>query len=370
MDHGTLFSPLQIGAVQISNRIIMAPLTRMRAGIGNVPTPLNAEYYAQRAAAGLIIAEGTAVSQQGQGYPNAPGIYTSEQIAGWRGVTEAVHARGGKVFLQIAHNGRNSHSSFMPDGGPPFAPSAIPPNLPGFTSDFRQAPIEIPRALETNQVVEIVESFGQAARNALSAGFDGVELQAANSHLIDQFLEDGTNTRTDQYGGEITNRLRFLMEIVELVAASIGSERLGVRLSPFGQYGGIQDSKPLLLFRSAIEALSPKRLAYLHLIEGRGSEIGLTDELHKDALNNAQLFRGSFNGPLISAAAYTPESAAQTVKDGHADAVAFGRLYIANPDLVQRIGSELSLNAYDRSTFYGGCEVGYTDYKAYSAAQV
>jgi N-ethylmaleimide reductase len=370
MNHTSLFSPLQVGAIQLRNRIIMAPLTRMRAGAGSVPTQLNTEYYTQRATAGLIIAEGTAVSQQGQGYPNAPGIYTSEQIAGWRKVTEAVHARGGKIFLQIAHNGRNSHSSFMPDGGPPFAPSEVPPNLPGFTSDFRQVPIEIPRALQTNEISAIVESFGQAARNAMSAGFDGVELQGSNSHLIDQFLEDGTNTRTDQYGGSITNRLRFLMEIVELVSVSIGSERLGVRLSPFGQYGGIHDSNPLLLFRSTIEALSPKRLAYLHLIEGRGSEVGLTDELHKDALNNARLFRGSFNGPLISAAAYTPESAAQTVKDGQADAVAFGRLYIANPDLVERIRMELDLNAYDRSTFYGGGEVGYTDYKTYSPAHV
>src|SRR5664279_98951 len=362
MNHAALFSPLQIGAIQISNRIVMAPLTRMRAGADNVPSALNAEYYAQRATAGLIIAEGTAVSQQGQGYPNAPGIYTAEQIAGWRSVTEAVHAHGGKIFLQVAHNGRNSHSSFMPDGGPPVAPSAIPPTLPGFTSDFRQVPIEIPRALETNEIVEIVESFGQAARNAMSAGFDGVELQGANSHLIDQFIEDGTNLRTDRYGGDITNRLRFLMEIVEVVTASIGSERLGVRLSPFGQYGGIHDSNPLLLFRSAIEALSPMRLAYLHLIEGRGSEIGLTDELHKDALNNARLFRHSFNGPLVSAAAYTPDSASQTVKDGHADAVAFGRLYIANPDLVERIKLKLELNTYDRSTFYGGAELGYTDY--------
>ena len=370
MDHATLFSPLQIGAIQISNRIVMAPLTRMRAGADNVPSALNAEYYAQRATAGLIIAEGTAVSQQGQGYPNAPGIYTAEQIAGWRSVTEAVHAHGGKIFLQVAHNGRNSHSSFMPDGGPPVAPSAIPPTLPGFTSDFRQVPIEIPRALETNEIVEIVESFGQAARNAMSAGFDGVELQGANSHLIDQFIEDGTNLRTDRYGGDITNRLRFLMEIVEVVTASIGSERLGVRLSPFGQYGGIHDSNPLLLFRSAIEALSPMRLAYLHLIEGRGSEIGLTDELHKDALNNARLFRHSFNGPLISAAAYTPDSASQTVKDGHADAVAFGRLYIANPDLVERIKLKLELNTYDRSTFYGGAGAGYTDYTVYSATHV
>ena len=316
------------------------------------------------------IAEGTAVSQQGQGYPNAPGIYTSEQIAGWRNVTEAVHAREGKIFLQIAHNGRNSHSSFMPDGGPPVAPSAIPPNLPGFTNDFRQVPIETPRPLETNEIRAIVESFGQAARNAMSAGFDGVELQGSNSHLIDQFLEDGSNRRTDEYGGTIANRLRFLLEIVDLVSASIGPDQLGVRLSPFGQYGGIGDSHPLQLFRSLVEALSPKGLAYLHLIEGRGSEIGLTDELHAEAVNNAKLFRSAFKGPLISAAAYSPASAALIVKEGYADAVAFGRFYIANPDLVERIRNERALNPYDRSTFYGGAEVGYTDYKMYSNSHV
>ena len=368
MKYEALFTPLQLGAIQIENRIVMAPLTRMRAGAGNVPTALNAEYYAQRATAGLIIGEGTAVSQQGQGYPNAPGIYTAEQLAGWAMVTQAVHARGGKMFLQIAHNGRNSHSSFMPDGGPPVAPSAIPPNLPGFTKDFRQVPIETPRALEKSEIPTIVETFGQAARNAIAAGFDGIEVQASNSHLIDQFLEDGTNHRTDGYGGTMTNRLRFLMEIVDLVSASIGSERVGVRLSPFGQYGGIHDSNPLQLFRSAIEALSARQLAYIHLIEGRGSEIGLTDDLHQEALNNAQLFRNAVKCPLISAAAYTPTSAAQSVREGSVDAVAFGRLYIANPDLVDRIKKELNLNAYDRSTFYGGAEAGYTDYKTYAAS--
>ena len=257
----------------------------------------------------------------------------------------------------------------MPDGGPPFAPSAVPPNLPGFTRGPGRCQSESSRPTDERNRGDRRE-FRPPATNALLAGFDGVELQGANGHLIDQFLEDGTNTRTDQYGGSVTNRLRFLMEIVELVAALIGSERLGVRLSPFGQYGGIHDSNPLQLFRSTIEALSPKRLAYLHLIEGRGSEVGLTEELHKDALNNARLFRGSFKGPLISAAAYTPRIASQTLLDGHADAVAFGRLYIANPDLVERIKMELDLSAYDRSTFYGGAELGYTDYETYSAVHV
>ncbi|MDQ2832406.1 MAG: alkene reductase [Acidobacteriota bacterium] len=362
MHSSALFEPLRLGSLSLPNRIIMAPLTRMRAGSGNVPTALNALYYAQRATAGLLIAEGTAVSEQGRGYPNAPGIYTRQQIDGWKAVTQAVHNGGGRIFLQIAHNGRNSHSSFMPDGGPPVAPSAIPPNLPGFSSDGRQVSVEVPRMLSKEEIGPIVESFAIASRNAIEAGFDGVELQASNSHLVDQFLEDGTNTRTDAYGGSVLNRMRFLLEIVEAISASIGSVRLGVRMSPFGQYGGIHDSNPLQLFRSVIEELNGHKLAYLHLIEGRGSEIGLGDALHPDALNNTELFRPHFHGPLISAAAYTPLTADITVEQSKADAIAFGRLFISNPDLVARIRQGLPLNPYDRSTFYGGGEKGYTDY--------
>jgi N-ethylmaleimide reductase len=362
MIHDALFVPLHLGTIQMPNRIIMAPLTRMRAGDGNVPTALNAKYYAQRAAAGLIIAEGTAVSHQGQGYPSAPGIYTEEQINGWRLVTDAVHSKGGRIFLQIAHNGRNSHSSLLSENSLPVAPSAIPPDLPAFTKEFKQVPTETPRALDTGEIPAIVDNFVQAAVNAIEAGFDGVEVQAANSHLIDQFLQDGTNKRTDEYGGPAENRIRILLEIVDRVSAAISTNRLGVRLSPFGQYGGIHDSNPVHLFGVAISALDEREIAYLHLIEGRGSEIGLGDGLHEEALNNAQLFRSNFKGPLISAAAYTPSSATQTVSEGEADAIAFGRLFIANPDLVQRIRDELPMNKYDRSTFYGGGEHGYTDY--------
>jgi N-ethylmaleimide reductase len=362
MNHDALFAPLQLGAIRIPNRIVMAPLTRMRAGTGNVPTALNAKYYAQRASAGLIIAEGTAVSHQGQGYPSAPGIYTSDQIAGWKLVTDTVHSRGGRIVLQIAHNGRNSHSSLLPENSLPVAPSAIPPNLPAFTREFKQVPVETPRALETDEIPAIVNTFTQAAVNAIDAGFDGVEIQAANGHLVDQFLEDGTNQREDVYGGAAENRIRFLVEIVDNVSAVIGANRLGVRLSPFGQYGGIHDSNPLHLYVAAISALDDREIAYLHLIEGRGSEIGLTDGLHEDALNNAQLFRCRFRGPLISAAAYTPSSAAQTVSEGRANAIAFGRMFIANPDFVERIRDQGPLNTYDRSTFYGGAEHGYTDY--------
>jgi N-ethylmaleimide reductase len=362
MKHASLFEPLQLGSLILPNRIIMAPLTRMRAGVGYAPTALNVPYYAQRAGAGLIIAEGTAVSEQGQGYPNAPGIYTKEQVDGWKVVTRAVHSAGGRIFLQIAHNGRNSHSSFMPNGEPPVAPSAIASTLPGLTRDFRQVPIETPRALDLAEISVIVEDFAAAARNAMEAEFDGVELQASNSHLIDQFLENGTNVRTDIYGGSVHNRMRFLQEILDVTATVIGPERVGVRLSPFGQYGGIHDSNPLGLFTSTIQELNGRGLAYLHLIEGRGSEIGLGDALNEDALNNARLFRPHFNGVLLSAGAYTPHSASTTLEEGYADAIAFGRHYISNPDLPIRIAKGIPLSPYDRTTFYGGGEHGYTDY--------
>jgi N-ethylmaleimide reductase len=363
-----LFTPLQLGAIKLPNRIIMAPLTRMRAGAGNVPTALNANYYAQRASAGLIISEGTAISPDAHGYPNAPGIYTAEQIAGWRVVTDSVHARGGRIFIQIGHNGRNSHSSLRPDGSAPVAPSAIPPTIPALTSEFQQVKSEIPRSLVSAEIGVIVGTFRQAAVNAMEAGFDGVELQGANSHLIEEFLEDGTNTRSDNYGGSEENRIRFLLDIVDAVSTAIGVDRLGVRLSPFGQYGGIHDSNPGQLFSSVIKALSKRRIAYLHLIEARGSEMGLTDVLHEDAINNAVLFRPMFDGPLLSAAAYTPESAAQAIEQGHADAIAFGRLFIANPDLVERIRGNHPLNPFDRATFYGGGEHGYTDYQSFGEA--
>jgi len=270
--------------------------------------------------------------------------------------------------MQIAHNGRNSHSSLMPDGCLPVAPSAILATIPALTKDFQQVQAEIPRPLETSEIAAIIGTFRQAALNAIEAGFDVVELQGANSHLIEQFLETGTNERTDEYGGAKENRARFLFEIVDEVTAAIGADRLGVRLSPFGQYGGIHDGNPLELFTYVISELSQRRIAWLHLIEARGSEIGLTDELHENAQNNAALFRSAFAGPLLSAAAYTPESAAEAVGKKHADAIAFGRLFIANPDLVERIRENKPLNPADRSTFYGGGAHGYTDYMPHAVA--
>jgi N-ethylmaleimide reductase len=236
MSKESLFSPLPLGALQLPNRIIMAPLTLMRAGANSMPTPLNAKYYAQRASAGLIISEGTAVSDDAHGYPNAPGIYTAEQIAGWRAVTDAVHVRGGRIIMQIAHNGRNSHSSLRPDGSVPVAPSAIVGNIPALTRDFQQVKAEIPRALEPAEIPVIVGRFRQAALNAIEAGFDGVGLQGPNSHLIEQFLENGTNTRNDNYGGSIENRCRFLLDVVSAVSAAIGADRLGEANYPLNAF--------------------------------------------------------------------------------------------------------------------------------------
>jgi N-ethylmaleimide reductase len=359
-----LFSPLRIGAITMPNRIVMAPLTRMRAGVEHVPTELNVAYYAQRASAGLIIAEGTAITAEAHGYPNAPGIYTDAQISGWQAVCEAVHTRGGRIVLQLQHNGRNSHSSLIPGGKLPVAPSAVAPTTPAFTSESKPVPAETPRALETSEIPLLVEDFRSAALNAMDAGFDAVELQAANGHLVEQFLEDGTNKRSDGYGGSIESRARFLLDVVDAIAASVGRERLGVRLSPFGHYAGICDGAPLELFTFVIDQLNARKLAYLHLIEARGSELGLSDEIHEDAPDNAALFRPNIDGPLISAAAYTPTTAVEAIERGTADAIGFGRSFIANPDLVRRIAEARPLNTADRATFYGGGAEGYTDYPA------
>jgi N-ethylmaleimide reductase len=357
-----LFESLQLGALNLPNRIVMAPLTRMRAAAGGMATSLMVDYYGQHANAGLIITEGTAVSPQAHGYPASPGIYTAEQIAAWRAVTARVHNMKGRILMQVQHNGRCSLPSYNTDGSLPVAPSAIPFVGKVYTPDFEPRDPPAPRALESSEIGALIATFSKAAANALAAGFDGVEIQGANGHLIDQFLCDGSNRRTDDYGGIIANRARFLLDIVDATIAEIGANRVGVRLSPYGRYGGILDSDPIALFTHVLRELSPRNVAYVHLIEARGSEIGITDELHTNAPNNAQLFRGEFSGPLISAGAYTPKSGALAVDTGRVDAIAFGRLFIANPDLVARIQQGASLNEPDRSTFYGGGARGYTDY--------
>jgi len=362
----TLFDSLKIGDINVPNRAVMAPLTRMRSQQpGNIPTALNAEYYAQRATAGLIISEATQISPQGQGYPATPGIHSNDQIAGWQQVTQAVHEKGGKIFLQLWHVGRISHSSFH-NGELPVAPSAIAPKEgKAFTADFRQVPFETPRALETHEIASIVNDYRIAAQNAKNAGFDGVEVHGANGYLLDQFLQDGSNKRLDQYGGSIENRSRFLLEVVDAVTQVWGKGRVGVRLSPYGTFSDMSDSDPLALFTHVIGQLDKRGIAYLHVIEPRATLAGGSDAVASEAPSTSALFRHLFSGAFISAGGYDAHNYQKVLADHQADAIAFGRLYIANPDLVERLQHNLPLNPYNRATFYGGNEKGYTDYPFY-----
>ncbi len=358
-----LFDSLQLGDLTLKNRIIMAPLTRMRSlQPGNIPHALNAEYYAQRASAGLIISEATQISQQGQGYPGTPGIHTPEQISGWKRVTDAVHGKDGKIFLQLWHVGRISHSSHQPEGKPPVAPSAITPTGKVFTADWKQADYETPHALEITEVKAIIEDYRVAAENAKHAGFDGVEVHGANGYLLDQFLQDGSNKRTDEYGGSIENRAKLLLEVVDIAVSVWGKERVGVRLSPYGTFNDMSDSDPDRLFGYLLENLNARQIAYVHMIEPRATSAGGSDAVAVGAPCTSELFRKKFAGTFISAGGYTPESAKESVESGRVDAVAFGRLYIANPDLPERIQKGVEMNQYNRATFYGGAEKGYTDY--------
>jgi N-ethylmaleimide reductase len=357
-----LFTPLRLGALALPNRIVMPALTRMRASAEGVPQPLSAEYYSQRASAGLIITEATAISVQGHGYPQMPGIHTQPQIVGWRRVTDAVHARDGRIVLQIVHHGRWSHSTYNPDASLPVAPSAIAPPGSAYTPTFTQLPYEVPRPLETRELPAIVESFRQAARYGREAGFDGVEIHGANGFLLDQFLQDGSNHRTDAYGGNIENRARLLLEVVEGIIEDIGADRTAVRLSPHGNLGGLSDSDTVPHFSYVISELSRRGLAYLHMIEPRASSVGFGDHLSVDSANNAALFNRLFDGPLITAGGYTTQMGIDAVSSGLADAVAFGRMFVANPDLPERIRIGADLNTFDRSTAYGGDAHGYTDY--------
>ncbi len=355
-----LFSPFQLGPHTLDHRIVMAPLTRMRAGPGEVPTPLMATYYAQRATpGGLLISEATPVSPYGFGYAHTPGIFTRAQVAGWRLVTDAVHARGGRIFLQLWHVGRQSHQDLQPGGGLPVAPSAIAAIGEAYT-DAGPKPHPVPRALELAEIAGVVAEFRQGAAHALAAGFDGVEIHGANGYLPDQFLHDGSNQRTDMYGGSIANRARFLLEITEAATAIWGGDRVGVRLSPAGDYGSMSDSDPAATFGYVAEALNDYGLAYLHIVEPR---IRGNDTIDAAAAPVAtRELRRIFKRPIIAAGGFDGASAAAIVAAGDADLVAFGRHFIANPDLVERLRGDLPLNAYDRKTFYGGDWRGYTDY--------
>lgn len=359
----TLFDPITLGDVTLSNRIIMAPLTRMRSKQpGNIPQALNATYYAQRASAGLIIAEATQVSQQGQGYPGTPGIHSDAQAEGWKLVTDAVHKANGKIFLQLWHVGRISHPSHQPNGALPVAPSAIKPSGGTFSSDWQPVAFETPRVLETSEIPGIIADYRRGAENAKKAGFDGVEVHGANGYLLDQFLQDGSNQRTDTYGGSIQNRARLLLEVIDQAIAVWGPGRVGVRLSPYGTFNDMKDSDPVALFTYVLAELSSRRIAYVHLIEPRSSAAGSQDANIAGAPETAKIFRSAFTGSLISAGGYNREDAIAAITDGRADAVAFGRLFISNPDLPARLKIGADLQAYDRSTFYGGAEKGYTDY--------
>lgn len=360
----TLFDEIKVGSLILPNRIIMAPLTRMRSmQPGNIPHSLNSEYYKQRSSAGLIISEATQISQQGQGYPATPGIHSKEQIEGWQDVTSAVHKEGGRMFLQLWHVGRVSHRSHQPNQKLPVSASAIAARNSGtMSSNWKPVALETPRALEIEEIKNIVQDFKRGAENAKAAGFDGVEVHGANGYLLDQFLQDGSNQRDDIYGGSIENRARFLLEAVDAAISVFGNDRVGVRLSPYGTFNDMYDSNPIALFNYVFEQLSNKQIAYVHVIEPRATSAGGSDALNQNSPSTSQLFRSRFNGTFISAGGYTYDLAKEAVKNNQADAIAFGRLFIANPDLVERFRLGRDLNKYDRRTFYGGGEHGYTDY--------
>ncbi len=355
MTDAFLFEPYTLGSLTLSNRIIMAPLTRNRAGAGLVPSPLAAEYYAQRASAGLIIAEATQVSAQAQGYQNTPGLYTPEQVAGWRKVTDAVHAKGGRIYVQLWHVGRVSHVDLL-GGEAPVAPSAIRAETKTFVNDGF-ADVSEPRALNTDEIPAIIDSFRQAAANAITAGFDGVEVHGAHGYLLDQFLRETANVRTDAYGGSIENRARLLLEVTAAVSKQIGADRTGVRLSPVSPAGGtvISDNEQPL-FNYVVEQLDKLNIAYIHVVEG--ATAGPRDATPFDYA----ALRQSFGRTFIANNGFDLKLAEQNLADGKADLFAFGRQFIANPDLVERFKTGAALNALDPTTLYGGGAKGYTDY--------
>jgi len=350
-----LFTPVDIGPYRIENRVVMAPLTRNRAGAGNVPLAMHVEYYVQRASAGLIITEATQASPQGVGYPGTPGIHSDAQVTAWKRVTDAVHAQGGRIFLQMWHVGRISHPSLQPEGALPVAPSAIRPAGEVFTETGLQ-PFVTPRALDVAEIPGIVDSFRKGAENALRAGFDGVEVHAANGYLPDQFLRDGSNTRTDAYGGPVANRARLLFEVLDAVVGVWGADRVGVRLSPINSFNSMSDSDPDATFGHVVRRLSPYGLAYLHVVETDFAGARGTQHYDREALRRA------YDGVYMANGGYDRPRAQRAIETGHADLVSFGAPYIANPDLVERFALDAPLNKPNPETFYGGDERGYIDY--------
>ena len=351
-----LFSPITLGSISLKNRIIMAPLTRSRAPKDNgVPQAMNVTYYEQRASAGLIITEATPISAMGHGYPFLPGIYTDEQVEGWKKVVDAVHAKGSKILLQLWHVGRISHPSLLPNNVLPVAPSAIKPAGQLYTYQG-MVDFVTPRALEASELPAIVADYVHATKCALAAGFDGVEIHAANGYLLDQFLRDGTNKRVDNYGGTIENRARLLMEVTKAVVAVAGSDKVGVRLSPVNPFNDIKDSNPQALFNAVATSLNQFNLAYLHVVEGGIGEAG--EPVQFDFI----LLRKHFTNAYMANLGFDKARGNAAIASGQADCVAFGVPFLANPDLVERYRTDAPLNAADEATFYGGSEKGYTDY--------
>ena len=364
----TLFDSFDLSGLQLTNRIVMAPLTRNRSPSA-VPQPITATYYAQRARAGLIITEATAISAQGQGYANVPGLYTQQTLDGWRAVTNVVHAKGGKIVVQLWHVGRISHYSLQPDNQPPVAPSAIQAQSKTYLIDADGqgsfVPTSLPRALAASELPGIIDDYRRAARAAIEVGFDGIEIHAANGYLIDQFLRLSSNHRSDDYGGSIENRARFLFAVVKAVTEEIGAARTGIRLSPVTPTNDIFDPEPQLLFEHVIRGLASHALSYIHIIEGatggaRNHQQGNTPfdyatlkQAYRDAGGKAAwMLNNSYDFAL----------ARQAIETGQADLIAFGRPFISNPDLVERLRKGSPLATPDTSTFYGGDEHGYTDY--------
>ncbi|MDB5628446.1 MAG: NADH:flavin oxidoreductase/NADH oxidase [Tardiphaga sp.] len=350
-----LLEPYQLGPITLTNRTVMAPLTRNRAVEGMVPNPLAIEYYGQRATAGLLITEASQVSQQGQGYQDTPGIYSKEQVAGWKKVTDRVHKDGGHIFIQLWHVGRISHTDLQKDNGKPVAPSAVQAKGKTFVGG-KFVDVSEPRALEIGEIPAIIDSFRNAASLAIEAGFDGVEIHGSNGYLLDQFAKDGANKRTDAYGGSIENRARLMLEIAKAVADQIGPERTGIRLSPVTPANDISDSNPQPLFDYIVDQLSALKLVFIHVIEGATG--GPRDVAPFDYAGLRKRFKGAYIGNN----GYDLALAERTLQSGAADLIAFGKPFISNPDLVERFRTGAPLNEGDKATFYGGGEKGYTDY--------
>ncbi len=364
MQNSTLFQPIRLGAIDLENRIIMAPLTRGRSGVDRIPNALMAEYYQQRSSAGLIISEATQVSEQAAGWAETPGIYSEAQIKGWQAITNAVHQQGGKIVVQLWHTGRASHPDFQSNGARPVSASEVTPSGEIHTP-LGKKPYVQPRALDIEEIPGIVRQFANATRHAKAAGFDGVEIHAANGYLIDQFLRDGTNQRTDAYGGSIANRVRFLQEITEAVIDVWSADRIGVRLSPTNPFNDMRDSDPVATFTYAAEVLNPYQLAYLHVLEALPGHM-----LAVEGEPVSPRIREIFQGPMIINGGYDAETGAQAISAGEADAVAYGVPFLANPDLVHRFTQKVPLNPPNPDTFYSSGPEGYIDYPTHEQLTV